>query len=139
MLPTPGPLSPWAGKVLVRTPDRDYTADDVDDFLEDVGYAVGPKVHARIRRLIPDAAVDPGVNSTCLYSLGVATPLRLDYSKDWAKAPKVHTGDGDGTVNAESLRVCEAWASDAVTFANLTHSGMIADPRVIDLILALTV
>jgi hypothetical protein len=51
-------------------------------------------------------------------------------------------GDGDGTVNVRSLRVCEDWTATqsepvhVLTYSGVTHSGMISDARVIQALLA---
>ena len=99
--------------------------------------AVGALVHERVRRLLGNtSAARPGVHVSCLYSLGVRTPLSFEYAAEgaWDATPRTHTGDGDGTVNARSLRVCEHWRGEQVqvkTFRGVTHEQMLTDASVL--------
>ena len=135
MLPT---AKGWGETVLVTSPKRNYTAADYDAFFDDVGYSVAKKVYARTSALIPDPSQGPGVSVTCLYSTGMSTPLSFTYSGGFDEQPKEHDGDGDGTVNENSLAVCEQWKTSnqeqsVVTkvFHGIDHTGMITNASVI--------
>jgi len=80
----------------------------------------------------------PGVDVVCMYSLGVDTASRFIYDKDgFDKTPVVVNGNGDGTVNELSLRLCDDWAGQqtrsakVMRFSNITHSGMLSDEGVL--------
>mmetsp|Transcript_77305 Transcript_77305/g.231925 ORF Transcript_77305/g.231925 Transcript_77305/m.231925 type:complete len:221 (-) Transcript_77305:57-719(-) len=141
--PQPGAGSPWAGFVLAKTSTANYTADDYAKFFADIGYPVGSVVHKRVMGLLPHPEEGPGVPVLCMYSTGVDTPLSFDYGDgDWANDPTVTMGDGDGTVNVRSLRVCERWnATQAepvrvLTYSGVTHSDMLKDTRVLQELLS---
>jgi len=143
LFPTPGAGSPWSGFVLAKTRTANYTADDYAAYFADVGYPVGSVVHKRVTGLLPHPENGPGVPVLCMYSTGVDTPLSFDYGEgDWAQDPTVTMGDGDGTVNVRSLRVCEEWnATQAepvrvLTYSGVTHSDMLKDTRVLQELLS---
>jgi lysophospholipase-3 len=133
-------------EVLVTTPTRNYTAQDYDVFFDDIGFSAGKKL---IKRVLPltSSATAPGVDVVCMYSLGVDTPLKFEYGKNGAnggqkifdKTPVVTNGDGDGTVNDLSLRICDEWAkpgaqtrsAKVMRFSKITHSGMLTDASVL--------
>lgn len=132
----------WEGQVLARTDVANYTSNDTVDFFTAVGYPVGSIVQRRVRSLV-DARQGPGVPVTCLYSKGVDTPLTFYYpGGDFSKTPQVTMGDGDGTVNERSLRICEDWAAmqpQPVTtrvLKGIDHSGMITKSEAVDAIVA---
>ena len=136
--------SPWPNLgAVVRTDARNYTVADYDQFFQDVGFPEGVAVHERVAALIPDPAVGPGVPVSCIYSTGVDTPLRMYYKAgDFDKDPVVENGDGDGTVNVGSLKICERWRTnnggfpvDVQTFKGIKHSDMIMNATVIAAVL----
>jgi len=133
------PMPRWFGnQTLVSTSSRNYSAQDYDAFFEDIGFKAGKQLFRRVAELTSDAE-PPGVEVLCLYSLGVDTPASLSYgSEGFDKQPDVVNGDGDGTVNAMSLKLCDRWKGPRATaerFANVTHAGMITDDAVIQRIL----
>ncbi|KFK28803.1 hypothetical protein AALP_AA7G050500 [Arabis alpina] len=91
-------------KPLVITPRVNYTAYEMDRFLEDIGFSQGV-VHYKTRVLpLTEELVDPGVPVTCIYGKGVDTPEVLVYGEGgFDVQPKIKYGDGDGTVNLASL------------------------------------
>jgi len=119
--------------VIVRTDKRNYTAADYEDFFDDIGYSVGKLVLPRVLKLIPDPLTGPGVPVTCMYSHGVKTPAQFVYKDDFDTTPEEIDGDGDGTVNIDSLSVCAQWAStqnetvSTMTFDGVDHTGMITN------------
>lgn len=72
-------------------------------------------------------------------------PLRrLNYKGDFKTKPTLVTGDGDGTVNARSLKSCESWSGTKVQREKTIHSielpgadhlGILGDKRVLKYIL----
>lgn len=69
---------------------------------------------------------------------------RLNYKGDLTGTPTLVTGDGDGTVNARSLKSCEKWtntkdqknkAIHSIELTGADHMGVLSDKRVIQYIL----
>jgi len=134
------PVPRWFGKqTLVSTNSKNYTAQDYNGFFEDIGFQAGRQLYRRIANLT-SAAEAPGVNVLCMYSLGLDTPESLNYgSKGFDKQPSVVNGDGDGTVNALSLKLCDQWSGpykySVERFQNVTHANMIMEGAVIQRII----
>lgn len=91
------------------------------------------------------AADAPGVDVVCMYSLGVDTPASFSYGQTgFDKQPVTKNGDGDGTVNALSLRLCDRWekaqasarSAKVVRFSKVTHSGMLTDDNVLKAVMS---
>jgi len=132
----------WGDTSLVFTPSRNYTAHDYNAFFTAIGYPAGAKIYKRIEDLTSEVQA-PGVDVVCMYSLGVDTPYQFRYGADgFDKQPETINGDGDGTVNDLSLKLCERWASDAtqtrstkvLKFSNITHSDMIMKDEVLQVL-----
>lgn len=128
----------WGNRTVVTTPKRSYTMQDTDAFFDDIGFPAGKKLQKRTVSLT-GGVVAPGVDVVCMYSLGVDTPESFSYGPlGFDVTPTIHNGDGDGTVNALSLQLCERWPetqsrpAKSKIFSKVTHSGMISDPAVLD-------
>jgi len=119
--------------VFVRTPEKNYTTTNYEEFFNDIGYSKGEIVRKRVVSLIPDVAAGPGVDVHCMYSTGVDTPFSFYYEDgDFNKSPVVTNSDGDGTVHASSLKFCNQWNNTVVTtYSGVDHSGMITNATVI--------
>lgn len=74
--------------------------------------------------------------------------FRLNYKGDLKTTPTLVTGDGDGTVNARSLKSCELWSGTkaqrektihSIELPNVDHMGILSDKRVIEYVLNLLV
>ncbi|KAL5706696.1 lysophospholipase [Ranunculus cassubicifolius] len=134
LLPSPklfGSIRP-----LVITPNRNYTAFDIPQFLEDIGFPEG--VHPYESRILPLTAqfVEPQVPVTCIVGSGVKTPETLFYGKDgFDKQPDIIYGDGDGTVNLMSLVALEKeWSAGKangllkmIKIPNVSHTSILKD------------
>ncbi|MQL69316.1 hypothetical protein Taro_001607 [Colocasia esculenta] len=131
LLPSPGA---FAGRPLAVTPERNYSAMELLQFLSDVGFseAVRPyqsRILPMIARLDP-----PGVPVTCVSGTGVPTREMLVYGDGFGRDPEVVLGDGDGTVNMESLVAAEAaWVGvegqplTVVKVAKATHGSILLE------------
>lgn len=100
-------------KPLVIAPNAKYSAHDVAQFLNDIGFPQG--VYPYETRILPlmEQLVAPGVPITCILGSGVRTPETLFYGEDgFDEQPEVVYGDGDGTVNMASLLALHSlWAA----------------------------
>ncbi|XP_006860284.1 PREDICTED: group XV phospholipase A2 [Chrysochloris asiatica] len=95
-------------KVFVRTPTTNYTLQDYHQFFQDIGFEDGWLMRQDTEGLV-DATVPPGVQMHCLYGTGVSTPDSFYYESFSDHDPKISFGDGDGTVNLQSVLQCQAW------------------------------
>lgn len=141
------PVSSWfQDRVLVTTPERNYTAQDYDAFFEDIGFPAGRKLLRRVAGLTgPTLAQHPGVKVFCLYSYNVPTPESFVYGPGgFENQPQVVAGDGDGSVNEWSLQVCEHWANHSLgkefpvqtmKFPGIQHGAMIQDDQVVQIVI----
>jgi lysophospholipase-3 len=80
----------------------------------------------------------PGVNITCVFSLGLFTKETAHYDDeaDFPSHPRWKFGDGDHTVGAKSLQTCLKWSTNpefafsSKVFEGIQHQDMIKDLRV---------
>ncbi len=110
LFPRPGA---WErSHVILRTPDKNYTIADRSAFFRDLGYPHAVQMYEDITTA--DYALEhPGVDFHCIYSHGVETPLTYVYNQDptsTVKHAEIVYGDGDGTVNVESLQGCSIFS-----------------------------
>lgn len=115
--------------------NKTYSALDMPQFLEDIGFKEGVEPYkARILPLV-ERLDEPGVDVTCLVGTNVETPYRLVYGTGGFDAgPKVDYGDGDGTVNLNSLlRLESEWSGsknqvlDVVKLPGVSHADILKD------------
>lgn len=97
-------------KVFVYTPTTNYTLRDYHRFFRDIGFEDGWFMRQDTEGLV-EAMTPPGVELHCLYGTGVPTPNSFYYESFPDRDPKICFGDGDGTVNLESVLQCQAWQS----------------------------
>ncbi|XP_052200712.1 lecithin-cholesterol acyltransferase-like 1 [Diospyros lotus] len=140
LLPAPGLFT----KPLVITPARNYTASDIPEFLNDIGFPEGVEPYrSRILPLVERLPASE-VPVTCVIGTGVETPETLLYGEGgFDRQPEVVYGDGDGTVNKVSLEAVESeWARDknqSVKFIRLpgvSHTELLKDEAAVAEIVA---
>lgn len=135
-------LEPGAGgPVLVETPQRAYTAAQLDELLRDISLTQQLEWFKTTTALIKPLEPLPDLQVDCIHSLNVPTPLAIVFRNqtDFPDgAYELVKGDGDGTVNLESLLVCANWASqlpDKVrhkVIMNTDHSGVLSHKVTLD-------
>jgi len=112
-------------KVLVSTPAKNYTVKDYPAFFNDIGFPQGWDMMLNILNLTP--LRHPRVRTSCIYSLGVDTPVGYVYGAGFPdKQPMRILGDGDGTVSKESAEVCKNFLTeeeDSVMVVRSTDHG----------------
>lgn len=141
----PAPETFGRSKPLVITPNATYTAGDILRFLEDIGCTQGVRRYAE--RILPlvERLEAPHVPVTCLVGSGVKTAETLVYGeKGFDKQPEMVYGDGDGTVNMESLVAPErVWGGHknqtvkVFKFPGVSHTGILQDKGAIERVLSL--
>lgn len=136
----PNPKMFDANKSLVTTPNRDYSAHDMVDFLKDIGYPEGVYPYeTRILPLIAEIEA-PEVGITCIVGEGVKTPEELFYRNgDFDEQPEFLYGDGDGTVNMVSLLALEKlWKDEknqylkVIKIGGVSHTSILKDKVALD-------
>lgn len=117
-------------KPLVVTPRFNYTAYEIDRFLEDIGFSQGVVPYkTRVLPLTEDL-VDPGVPITCIYGKRVDTPEVLVYGEGgFDEQPEIKYGDGDGTVNLASLAALNhnVESLKTVEIDGVSHTSILKD------------
>ncbi|CAG0887974.1 unnamed protein product [Cyprideis torosa] len=124
----------WNSEILVSTPSKNYTASDYQQLFEDMGFPVGAEMWKDTKDLL-DPWKGPGVPVYCLYGSNVSTIEHVTFAsqKKFPDSPTLVMGDGDGTVNIKSLRICQSW-KETVHFQELPgadHMSILHDPRAI--------
>lgn len=93
--------------MLVKVGNKTYTVKDYDELFKDMGYPLA----SDILKSIPAAwnPASPGVKIYCFYGINVPTMKNLAYSQgDFPdNLPAGNSGNGDGTVNIQSLQACK--------------------------------
>lgn len=121
-------------RILVQTPSKNYTLNNLDDLFVEANLTDQKEMWHDTR----DIAVNlkaPNVELWCLYGSGVDTPSKIIYDDAFEKN-KYHEiqGDGDGTVNIESLQACELFAKEqkkriyTKEFPNVDHITILRGP-----------
>ena len=143
----PYPSDTWTrDEVLVMTPDRNYTAWDYKALFQAMNYTRGYEMYEEFMNLTNDL-LPPNLTTHCYYGNKVDTPLTFVYGKgDFPDVdPKIINGNGDGTVNNNSLLACERWKTQqtySVTlkaFDNVEHVDMVKNSDVIAAVEAIAV
>jgi len=135
---------------MVVTPSRNYSVAEIPEMLETLGLSQTQALYQNGAKkgLLAALLKPPTVPTHVIYSNGKDTPYRFIYDEDFShnydKAPTSQLmGDGDGTVNLESLKYAERnWPStvNATYFMkpDLVHADTVHDPvilgRIIDII-----
>ena len=140
LLPSP---STFKNAPLVGTPKRNYTSRDLAEFFEDIGFGEGvERYRRRILPLVEEKVVAPeGVPVTCVVGTGVKTPQMLVYREGgFDQPPEIVYGDGDGTVNLESLLALSSnndgngETVKVVEVKGVSHSDVLKDPAALKVI-----
>ncbi len=107
----PYPSDTWTkDDIFIITPQRNYSAWDYKDLFNDMGYKRGYDMFKEIEDLT-GALPAPNVTLHCLYGSKVKTPYQYIYTGTEFPdhQPKTIPGDGDGSVNMNSLQACQRW------------------------------
>ena len=100
--------------VMMQLPDRNLTIGNYDDLFHLLDLPPGLLQYYKKHRDLTNNNEHPGVNVSCLYSLGLPTPNKFAYEswKDFPASPVIGIGTGDLMVEEESLAACKEWADD---------------------------
>lgn len=131
----------WSNdEVLLQSSTRNYTVSDYKDFFQDMNYMTGYEMWLDVKNLIYNLTA-PNIEIHCLHGVGIDTIHNLIYNKAFPDSqPRIFYGDGDGTVNARSLKGCLRWQGQQYqgvyykNFTNVDHMLIMSDFRIIDYI-----
>jgi len=124
--------------VIARTKSKTYYIGDIDQFLIDVGFPQGAIMRKHIVNSTALMDSIPGIPIQCFYGvIKKSTVETLEYDGGFPdKFANLIMGDGDGTVNIESLRLCGSFKSkqnESVTVTevpNVDHTAIVSDKSV---------
>ncbi|KAL6623130.1 hypothetical protein ACP70R_033009 [Stipagrostis hirtigluma subsp. patula] len=134
ILPSP---NVYGHRPLVITRAKNYSADDMPEFLTAAGFSDEEVAQYRTRTL--PLALNPRaplVPMTCINGVGVPTIDKVVYwDGNFSVNPQLVYGDGDGTVNLVAVLALDKVIGDdpdqryfkSVLIPNVTHIGMISD------------
>ncbi|RWS20657.1 hypothetical protein B4U80_12034, partial [Leptotrombidium deliense] len=97
----------WNTTVMIETPSKNYTVADMCEFFEKINFPIGCNMYRDVQVEAMKTMPHPQTSIYCMGGLGIPTPLKLIYSDDdFESDPIKINGDGDGTINRESLEAC---------------------------------
>lgn len=108
----PNRLHTGEGPALVETPSRRYYPNEIADLLKDLNLTLQLDWFEKTSSLIKPLEPLADVSMDCIHGLQVPTVKSLIFrnDSDMPDGPfEIVNGDGDGTVNVESLMVCQQW------------------------------
>lgn len=129
----PLPSAVWNDSLaLVTTPSKVFTASNITDLLDDLKIPHGNEIYTGVVKELSHNLSAPNVSVVCLYGSGLPTEQSFSYSSSGKHSypdgkPVIATGDGDGTVNIDSLLACQQWSHQQKqpvllkAFANTEH------------------
>uniref|UniRef100_A0A6G1SBH4 Group XV phospholipase A2 n=1 Tax=Aceria tosichella TaxID=561515 RepID=A0A6G1SBH4_9ACAR len=127
-------------QVLVETPTSNYSLANLDELFLDAKLLDSREIWRDTSRIANNLKA-PNVELWCLYGMGLETPEKLVLknsfdSKDYSEI----NGEGDGTVNLESLRACKHFEAQQEKpvytrmFRNVDHGGILKGPQAAEFI-----
>ncbi|KAM3215595.1 hypothetical protein ACQJBY_067555 [Aegilops geniculata] len=122
---------------LVITRDRNYSADDMPEYLAAAGFSGDEVARYRTRALPVTLSLRaPLVPMTAMNGVGVPTVDRLVFwDGNLSGKPQLVNGDGDGQISLETVLALQRLVGadpdqpyfKSILIANTTHKGMISD------------
>ncbi len=121
--------------MLVETKSGKYTANDYEKLFERINYENGYAMFEGVQQI--DRVTYPNVPTYCYYGNEVPTQEQFTYTLIKDSKPKIKYGDGDGTVNIDSLRACNTeWSGrkgfKSKEFDSVDHKGILSNKAVLE-------
>lgn len=137
----PKPPSFPVDRTLVETKNLNFSLSNLDELLTQLNMTDQREMWLDTRP-IADSLAAPNVELWCLYGQGFPTPSKLiiDDLDDLDGKYRIVTGDGDGTVNLESLSACRNMANsqekpvNVKVFPNVNHINILRGPEAVTFI-----
>ncbi|GAA39337.2 Group XV phospholipase A2 [Clonorchis sinensis] len=132
---------------IITTPERNYTANDVQQLFTDIGFPQGYDMWLHNPKQSDYLKGPTNVeNVYCIYGTQLQTLEKLVYlpqgifRKPFPDQIPTHVyGNGDGTVNLRSLQICNKWPNVALTeLPGAKHLETLQDKRLLKLINEIT-
>lgn len=126
-------------RVLVQTPSFNYTLDNLEQLFLDTDLLDQREMWLDGKQIAGQLSA-PGVELWCLHGSGIQTPSKIVYQDDSGQKYHIEHGDGDGTVNLESLEACQQFASQQsqpvhyVKLAGVSHINILRGSEAADFI-----
>lgn len=129
------------GPILVDTPEKKYYVDDIDQLFEDLNMSLQLEWFRASTALIKPLEPLVDLHVDCIHSLNTPTTETLIFRNQSAFPDGEYEhvkGEGDGTVNFESLMVCQDWASQLPNkvkhkiIMNTNHNGVLTNKIVLN-------
>ncbi|VAI82158.1 unnamed protein product [Triticum turgidum subsp. durum] len=132
----------WRRRVYGRTPlvitrDRNYSAEDMAEYLTAAGFSEDEVARYRTRALPVTLNLRaPLVPMTAMNGIGVPTVDKLVFwDGNFSGKPQLVNGDGDGQINLETVLALQRLVGadpdqpyfKSILIPNTTHKGMISD------------
>ena len=138
----PNKLAFPVNQVLVQQGSDAFTVDDFIPLFNQLPFSDVKYLFEDTKDLLGNLE-HPGVDITCVFSSGHRTKEAAFYDseEDFPFNPRWSYGDGDGTVNLNSLETCLRWSSNSSftfsskVFENMNHIGTLQDLRVVSFLL----
>lgn len=130
-------------QVLVQTPKRSYKVNQMGELLQDLGLEQQWQWYQRAASLIQPQSPLPDVHLDCIHSINMPTTETIIFRNqtDFPDGSyELAEGDGDGTVNHQSLLICAKWAQmlpDRVkhkVIPNTSHTGLLSHQAILEYI-----
>lgn len=125
--------------IFVKTPSRQYDARQVGQILLDLGLEDQFRWFEQTSQFVRPYEPIEDLRVDCVHGQNIPTMESLYFARDedYPNGPyELIKGEGDGTVNIESLKVCEEWESKLGSkmvrnFAiyNTNHLGVLSHPK----------
>ncbi|XP_074601769.1 phosphatidylcholine-sterol acyltransferase-like [Brevipalpus obovatus] len=130
----------FGAEVLVKTLSRQFTSEEYENLFD---LADCKECSLNFEKIVKPNIQFPRVNTTCIYGAGLSTPSKIQFMTDNLNGPfNLQIGDGDGTVNSESLSYCQHWNKmrDHFTFNYVTlfgsnHADFVQDTGTVEKVL----
>lgn len=110
--------SPPEDRVVLKFNGKDILASEVAEVFKKLGDNNASSMLSFAQTFTP--TTDPGIPVHCVIAHNVQTARLLDLD-DKGKVTGLTNGDGDGTVNIESLEVCTRWKSTKKVYRLPNH------------------
>jgi pimeloyl-ACP methyl ester carboxylesterase len=136
-----GQQADYGGPVLVQTPEKNYRVGQLDELFNELGMERTWRLYQETSQLLQALKPLDDVQIDCLHGLDVPTVETIIF-RNQTDFPdgnyELVEGNGDGTVNYQSLLVCADWAQKLPhlvrhkIFANTTHSGLLSHRQLLE-------
>lgn len=122
-------------QTLIETAAKNYTLASLEQLFVDANLLDQREIWLDTKAVAGNLTA-PNVELWCLYGTGSATPEKVIFEGSLNKDKYVEVqGEGDGTVNLDSLKACEGFASQqerpvyTKMFRNVDHIGILKGPE----------